>query len=72
VVPNLQLKDRGGLGIKNHDKMTICLLCKWWWKLENNVGIWQDIIHANYVHNKPISFAQHIQTDSMLGRSFES
>jgi hypothetical protein len=27
-----------GLGIKNHDKMNIFLFCKWWWKLENNVG----------------------------------
>jgi hypothetical protein len=45
-------KDREGLGIKNLDKMNIC---KWWRKLENNDGLWQDNVHAKYAHKKPIA-----------------
>jgi hypothetical protein len=31
----------GGSGIKDIRKMNISLLCKWWWKLENEDGLWQ-------------------------------
>jgi hypothetical protein len=33
-------KRKGGLGIKDIRKMNLSLLCKWWWKLENESGIW--------------------------------
>ena len=40
-------KSKGGLGIKDIRKMNISLLCKWWWKLENEKGLWQQIIQKN-------------------------
>ena len=40
---------RGGLGIKDLRKLNISLLAKWWWKLENGEGLWQDIVMAKYV-----------------------
>jgi hypothetical protein len=33
-------KQKGGLGIKDLRKMNISLLCKWWWKLEHEEGLW--------------------------------
>lgn len=42
-------KKKGGLGIKDIRKMNISLLCKWWWKLENESGLWQDLIQAKYI-----------------------
>jgi hypothetical protein len=41
-------KKKGGLGVKNLRKMNISLLCKWWWKLENEEGLWQDIVRKKY------------------------
>ena len=38
---------KGGVGIKNIEKLNISLLCKWWWKLENEDGLWQEIIKAS-------------------------
>lgn len=35
--------------------MNISLLCKWWWKLENEEGIWQDLIKAKYLKNDLIN-----------------
>jgi hypothetical protein len=32
-------KKKGGLGVKDLRKMNISLLCKWWWKLENEEGL---------------------------------
>lgn len=37
-------KKKGGLGIKDIRKMNISLLCKWWWRLDTEKGIWQDLI----------------------------
>jgi hypothetical protein len=28
------------------------LLCKWWWKLDTEQGLWQDIVKAKYLRNK--------------------
>jgi hypothetical protein len=28
--------------------MNISLLCKWWWKLENEEGLWQEIVRKKY------------------------
>jgi hypothetical protein len=33
-------KEKGGLGVKYLRKMNISLLCKWWWKVENEEGLW--------------------------------
>lgn len=48
-------KKKGGLGIKNIRKMNISLLCKWWWKLKNEDGIWQDLIKAKYLRNELVN-----------------
>ena len=32
-------------------KMNISLMCKWWWKLERNEGLWQEIVRKKYVNN---------------------
>ena len=42
-------KKKGGLGIKNIRKLNISLLCKWWWKLENEDGLWQTIVRSKYM-----------------------
>jgi hypothetical protein len=38
------LRDQGGLGVLDLDKMSIALLAKWIWKLFNEDGIWQKIL----------------------------
>lgn len=44
-------KKKGGLGIKNLRKMNVSLLVKWWWRSENENGLWQDIVKAKYIKN---------------------
>jgi hypothetical protein len=46
-------KKKGGLGIKNLWKMNIGLLCKWWWSLKTQNGLWQDIVRVKYVKGSP-------------------
>ena len=41
-------KDVGGLGIINLKIMNISLLAKWFWKTENEEGLWQNIIKGKY------------------------
>jgi hypothetical protein len=41
-------KKKGGLGVKDLRKMNISLLCKWWWKFENEEGLWQEIVRKKY------------------------
>lgn len=57
-------KKKGGLGIKSIRKMNISLLTKWWWKLETQKGIWQDLIKAKYMHRDTVSSVKHRLTDS--------
>jgi hypothetical protein len=45
-------KEKGGLGVKDSRKMNISLLCKWWWKFENDVGLWQEIVRKKYLKGK--------------------
>jgi hypothetical protein len=47
-------KKKGGLGFKVLRYMNINLLCKWWWLLETNGGLWQDINKLKYVKQHPI------------------
>jgi hypothetical protein len=46
----LQEQKKGGLGVKNIRKMNVSLLCKWWWKLENEEGLWKSIVRAKYLN----------------------
>jgi hypothetical protein len=36
------------LGIIDLRKMKISLLCKWWWKLEHEGGLWQEMVRKKY------------------------
>ena len=49
-------KNKGGLGIKNIRRQNISLLVKWWWKLDTQQGLWQDIVKARYLRNKTMAF----------------
>jgi hypothetical protein len=46
-------KKKGGMEVKNLRKMNISLLCKWWWMLENEEGIWQQLVNMKYIKNFP-------------------
>ena len=35
--------------------MNISLLCKWWWKLETEKGLWQELVEKKYLRGNPIS-----------------
>lgn len=48
-------KEKGGLGIKDLRKQNISLMVKWWWKLETQKGLWQDIVRARYLRNKTVA-----------------
>lgn len=60
-------KKKGGLGIKDSRKMNISLMCKWWWRLENEKGLWQDIVKAKYMKNNGVSSVSHKFNDSLYG-----
>jgi hypothetical protein len=59
-------KKRGGLGIKDLRKFNISLLVKWWWLLESEEGLWQDIVRLKYVKQSPICMIPHRIDDSPL------
>ena len=48
-------RDKGGLGIKDLRKQNISLMVKWWWKLETQNGLWQEIVRARYLRNKSVA-----------------
>lgn len=41
--------------MKDLRKQNISLMVKWWWKLDTQKGIWQDIIKARYLSNKTVA-----------------
>lgn len=47
-------KMHGGLGVLNLRLMNISMLTKWLWNLENQNGLWQDIVRAKYVKGEPL------------------
>ena len=52
-------KKKGGLGIKDIRKMNLSLLCKWFWKIDNETGLWQEIIKFKYLKNDSICTVKH-------------
>lgn len=44
--------------------MNINLLTKWWWKLETEEGIWQDIVKAKYIKDGIVCYVNHKMDDS--------
>jgi hypothetical protein len=59
-------KKKGGLGIKDLKRLNISLLCKWWWKLEKEDGLWQQIGKVKYLRNSSIIEVQHKVSDSPM------
>ncbi|WVZ61663.1 hypothetical protein U9M48_011501 [Paspalum notatum var. saurae] len=49
-----QPKEQGGLGIIDLEVQNKCLLSKWLFKLANEDGIWQSLIHNKYLKSKPL------------------
>ena len=47
-------------------RMNISLLCKWWWKLDREVGLWQKIVKFKYIRNSSIYDVKHRQSDSAI------
>jgi hypothetical protein len=52
------------LGIKDLRPMNVSLLCKWWSMLENEKGLWQEIVKLKYVKYTPICLIHVKQSDS--------
>lgn len=42
------------------------LLCKWWWKLEQEEGLWQDLVKAKYLSKASIHTVTHKLHDSPI------
>jgi hypothetical protein len=59
-------KKKGGLEIKDLRKLNISLMCKWWWRLEIEEGLWQDIVKYKYLNNKSIHEVGHKINDSPM------
>jgi hypothetical protein len=62
----LQKQKKGGWGIKDIRKMNISLLCKWWWRLQNEKGLWQDIVRAKYLRTSEVGNVVHKLDDSPI------
>jgi hypothetical protein len=61
-------KDLGGLGIEVLDIKNRCLLSKWLFKLLNEEGMWQELLHTKYLRTKSLSQVQAKPTDSPFWR----
>jgi len=46
--------------------MNVSLLCKWWWKLEHEEGIWQDIVRQKYMKNTCVFQVRHKSSNSLV------
>jgi hypothetical protein len=46
--------------------MNISLLCKWWWKIENEEGLWQEIVRKKYKIKGGIAQLRTKQSNSPL------
>jgi hypothetical protein len=57
-------KDQGGLGIEVLELKNKCLLSKWFFKILNEQGMWQEILHNKYLHSKTLAQVEAKPTDS--------
>jgi hypothetical protein len=46
--------------------LNISLLCKWWWKVEKEDGLWQQIVKFKYLRNSSILEVKHKVSDSPM------
>jgi hypothetical protein len=59
-------KKKCGMGIKNLRKMNASFLCKWWWALEKQEGLWQDIVKIKYAKKFPTCAIPNRLSDSPI------
>ena len=59
-------KDQGGLGVEGLDIKNKCLLSKWLFKLLNEEGMWQELIHNKYLKDQTMSQVTAKPTDSQF------
>ena len=52
--------------ITNSNKVNVSLLAEWWWNLEQEQVLWQEIVKAKYLHNSSIFSVTHKVTDSPI------
>uniref|UniRef100_A0A0A9HQM5 Reverse transcriptase zinc-binding domain-containing protein n=1 Tax=Arundo donax TaxID=35708 RepID=A0A0A9HQM5_ARUDO len=57
-------KSQGGLGVKNLEKMNMCLLGKWIFKAASGSGIWNQIVEAKYLRGKSCFQVKNKNTES--------
>jgi hypothetical protein len=57
-------KDQGGLGIEVLELKNMCLLSKWLFKLLQEEGVWQQLLHNKYIKNKTLAQVEVKPTDS--------
>jgi hypothetical protein len=57
-------KDQEGLGIEVLELKNQCLLSKWLFKLFNEDGVWQELLHNKYLSQKSLSEVQAKPMDS--------
>jgi hypothetical protein len=57
-------KDQGGLGVEVLELKNRCLLSKWLFKLLNDDGVWQELLHNKYLNQKTLAEVQPKPTDS--------
>jgi hypothetical protein len=57
-------RDDGGLGIEVLDIKNKCLLSKWLFKLQNEEGVWQELLRNKYLHSKSLSEVKKKSSDS--------
>ena len=59
-------KDMGGLKIPNLALMKKALLIKWWWKLFNTNGPWQELLVNKYQKMRGMAKIKYKQGDSQF------
>ena len=62
-------KRKGGLSLKNLKLLNVSLLCKWWWRLESEEGLWQDIVRQKYGITHGIWRVTKKQNDSAIWKN---
>lgn len=53
-----------GLGVKDLKVQNKSLLSKWWYRLINEAGQWQQLLRNKYLRDKPFSLIKKRTTDS--------
>jgi hypothetical protein len=57
-------RDQGGLGVEVLDIKNKCLLSKWLFKILNEEGVWQELLHNKYLRGKTLSQVTPKPTDT--------